>query len=37
MYVYEPTYDLAEAFTWESFLNAGSDLAESLARLAIEV
>ncbi len=35
LYVYEPAY--TEAFSWENFLRAGSDLAEELARLATEV
>jgi hypothetical protein len=37
MYIYEPTYESAEDFTWETFLKAGSDLAEELARLVTEV
>lgn len=37
MYIYDPSFELAEDFTWEKFLKAGIDLAEELARLATEV
>jgi len=37
MYIHEPVYQLSDDFTWEQFLNAGSDLAEDLARLSTEV
>lgn len=37
MYIHQPVYRLAEDFTWEAFLNTGSELAEELARLSTEV
>ena len=37
LYIYQPNYSPPEEFTWQSFLKAGSDLAEDLARLAEEV
>lgn len=37
MYIYQPTFEPAEDFSWENFLKAGSDLAEELARLVTEV
>jgi hypothetical protein len=37
MYIHEPSYHLENGFTWETFLQAGSELAESLARLSEEV
>jgi hypothetical protein len=37
MYIYQPTYESTEEFSWENFLKAGSDLAEELARLVTEV
>ncbi|KAI1411461.1 tetratricopeptide repeat domain-containing protein [Hypoxylon sp. FL1857] len=34
MYIYQPSYDIGDGFSWEAFLKTGSDLAEDLARLA---
>lgn len=36
MYVHEPTYGLGDRFTWENFLESGSNLAEDLAKLSEE-
>ncbi|KAK1961468.1 tetratricopeptide repeat domain-containing protein [Colletotrichum sublineola] len=36
MYMYQSNFEPAGDFTWESFLETGSDLAEQLARLATE-
>ncbi len=37
MYIYQPSYNASDDFSWETFLKTGSDLAEELARLATEV
>ena len=37
MYIHQPTYESVDEFSWETFLKAGSDLAEDLACLATEV
>ena len=37
IYIHQPEYKSREEFSWESFLEAGSNLAEDLARLATEV
>jgi hypothetical protein len=37
MYIHQPVYDPPDNFSWETFLKAGSDLAEDLARLSTEV
>ncbi|KAJ4135099.1 hypothetical protein NW768_004714 [Fusarium equiseti] len=36
MYIYSPDYVPPDEFSWESFLKAGSDLAEDLAKLSDE-
>lgn len=37
VYIYEPTYESADDFSWEDFPRPGSELAEELARLVTEV
>lgn len=37
LYTYNASYGSGEDFTWKSFFQAGSDLAEDLARLVTEV
>ncbi|RHZ68077.1 hypothetical protein CDV55_107889 [Aspergillus turcosus] len=36
MYTYQPAYESTDEFSWENFLEEGSDLAEELARLVTE-
>jgi hypothetical protein len=37
IYIHSPRYSANDEFTWETFLRAGSDLAEDLAMLSAEV
>jgi hypothetical protein len=36
MYTYQPNYGRPDEFSWDAFLQAGSDLAEDLAQLSHE-
>lgn len=37
IYMHQPSYESRNDFTWEAFLKAGSDIAEEVAKLSLEV
>jgi hypothetical protein len=37
IYIHQPSYEPGDDFTWEAFLKAGSDIAEDVAKLSLEV